>query len=256
MSVPTTELVPADLDPRLAEVERQVADARVRATSIEVANDNQAEKAAQILREIAAHRKAAEAERKELVGPLNDTVKRINRRFKDSLAPLDAADKIVRERLGTYQAEEERRRIEAQRKLDEERERVEREAREKREAAERAEREAIELAAEADGAGDAEVAAELAVEARRDAERADVTERAIQSLPAQASPEAPKPDGIATTKRWDFTVTDPSLVPERFKVVDEVALRKYMREVLKETDAPPEVPGVEFAQVSGMAVRS
>ena len=256
MSTPTTtELVPADVDTRLAGVARQVEQARTQAEAIEVVNAEQAEYAARILREIASHRKQAEAERKELVGPLNATVKRINQRFKDSLAPLDAADKIVRERVGTYQREEERKRIEAQRKLDEERERVEREAREKREAAERAEREAAELAAGA-GEDDAEVAAELAAEARRDAERAEITEQAIQSLPAQAVPAAPRPEGIATRKRWVVKSIILAALPEEYKVADEKAINAAMRDGVTENGEPPKIPGVVWEQVAELAVRS
>lgn len=265
---PNLELVPAGTEEAVSAVERQVQEARAQAEALQVNDEASADIAGQLLRDIQGRRKAAEAKRREYVDPLNATVKQINADFKAAMAPYEEADEIIREKLGSYTAEQERirreeeerlerERQERERKAREERERQEAEARAKREQAEREEREARELAE----AEESPAAEELLEEAREAAAAAATAESAIASLPEvelpkQVVPTASRPNGIATTKRWDFKVTDASQVPERFKVVDEVALRKHMREVLKETEAPPEVPGVEFFQVSGLAVRS
>lgn len=272
-----TALVPADVDARAAEVERQVAEARAQAEALKITDQATADQAAALLRQIAARRKAAETERKELKAPILEAGRGIDRKFSEAMAPFDAADEIVRGELGRYEAEQERirreeeerlrrEREERERKAREERERQEAEARAKREEAEREEREAAELAkAEAEEA-DREEAERLAAEARRKAEEAKTAEAAIQGLPDVKLPDAvvpaaPKSEGVTSQKRWEFEVADLGALPthlpdgEALIEVRSGALRRYMHAYIKEHGVPPEIPGVEFKQVSSLAVR-
>ncbi len=268
----STALVPADVDARTAEVERQVAEARAQAEAIQVRNPAEADQAAALLRQIAARRKAAEAERKELTGPLDEAKRRIMQKFKDAMAPYDEADEVVRGKVGVYTAEQERIRKEEEARLEaerQERERIARETREKQEAEERAkreqaekeEREAEEERRKAKDAADREAAEKLVEEARQKADEAKTAEVAISSLPEVSLPKAvvetaPKPEGISTRKVWKLMTTNVEKLPPEYLVPNEKALNAAMREGVKENGQPPEIPGAAFEQVSEMAVRS
>jgi hypothetical protein len=273
------ELVPvAGVADAVAAVTQQVAEAELRANALQVSSDAEANAAGTILREIQQRRKAAEGKRKDLTGPLLESKRRIDQEFKDAMAPFDAADKIVREKLGTYTAEQERIRQEEEARLEAERQERElkaREERERQEAAERAKREqaekemreAEEEARAAKDAADAEVAAKLAEEARQKADEAKTAEAAIASLPEPALPKAvvlaaPKIDGVSDTKRWEPEVVDLAAVPthlpdgEPLIEVRSGPLRRYMHAYIKEHGHPPEMAGVKFKQVDGLAVRA
>lgn len=268
----STTLVPVDIDARTAEVERQVEEARAQAEAIQVRNPEEADLAAAALRQIAQREKAAEAERVALVKPLNDHVKDINRKFKDAAAPYTEIKTVIKGKVGTYQAEQDRIRQEEEARLEaerQERERLAREAREKQEAEERAkreqaEKEAREAAEEARKAKDEEdrkVAEQLAEEARRKAEEAKTAEAAISSLPDVQLPKAvvetaPKPEGISTRKVWKLMTTNVEELPPEYTLPNEKALNAAMREGVKENGRPPEIPGAVFEQVSEMAVRA
>lgn len=273
-----TNLVPVDTASRIAEVERQVAEARAQAEAIQVRNPEEADLAAAALRQIKQREKAAEAERTSLVKPLNDHVKDINQKFKDAAAPYKEAERIIKGKVGTYQAEQDRIRREEEARLEaerQERERLAREARERQEAEERAkreqaEKEAREAAEEAKAAqddADREVAEKLAEEARQKAEEAKTAEAAISSLPevslpTAVVPAAPKPEGVSAVKRWEPVVTDLAAVPTHLpdgELLIEVRsgpLRRHMHAYIKEHGHPPEVAGIEFKQVEGLAVRA
>jgi hypothetical protein len=262
----TADLVPTDLDARAEEVSRQVAAARTQAEAIEVRNPDEAERAGRLLREIAARKKQVEDDRKKLKEPILEAGRRVDKQAKDAVASLDAVDAIVRPKLSTYTAEQERLRQEEEARLEAERQERERKAREererqevaeraKREQAQREAREAEEEAARAQDAEDVAAAAELAEEARRKAEEAATAEAAISSLPEPALPKATvaapaKPTGISQRKVWKHTVVKPELVPREFLVVDEKAIRQAVR------DGVREIPGVRIEQVAEMAVRS
>jgi len=267
-----TELVTTNEDAALDVVQQRVAEFTAQAQAVEIRNAAEANAATEILSRFAKQKKDAAAERKELVGPLNAHVKLINAKFKDAIAPLDAADQIVRSKVGTYTAEQERvrreeeaqlerERQERERKAREERERQEAEARAKREAAEKEAREAEELA-KAEASAEMEA---LAEEAAQKLAEAQTAEAAVEALPEPELPKAVVPvapalksesGAIATRKVWKATILDNAAVPERFKVVDEVAIKQHMRDTLKATGKPPQVPGVKFEQVGELAVRA
>jgi hypothetical protein len=273
------ELIPAKVDGRVAEVERQVADARAQAEAIQVRDPAEADQAAALLRQIAARRRAAETERKELTGPLDVTKRRIMQKFKEAMAPYDEVDEVVREKVGVYTAEQDQIRREEESRLEAERlerERLAREAREKQEAEERAkreqaEREAREAAEEARKAkteDDRKVAEQLAEELAEEAEEAKTAEAAISSLPEVQLPKAvveaaPKLDGVSPRTKREAFVTDRSKLPDTLPdgtpliFTDMVALRRWMNAEWTATGEAPELPGAEFKRVpDGQAVRA
>lgn len=110
-----------DEQQKLAEVSSEIADAVSRARGIEVTTDAQAQDATVFLAEIKSARDRSERARRFLVDPLNAHVKAINDRIKSSIVPLDEADQLVRRKVLTYQAEQERRRREEQERLERQR---------------------------------------------------------------------------------------------------------------------------------------
>jgi type I site-specific restriction-modification system R (restriction) subunit len=268
-----TALVPvAGVAEAVDAVSRQVAEAEARASALQVSSEAEANAAGTILREIQQRRKAAEAKRKDLTGPLLESKRRIDQEFKDAMAPFDAADKIVREKLGTYTAEQERIRQEEEARLErerQERERKAREERERQEAAERAKREQAEKEAReaederrrAQNAADAEAAEKLAEEARQKADEAKTAEAAIASLPEPTLPKAvvpaaPKPEGVSSRKRWVVKSIVLTALPDDYKIADEKAINAAMRDGVRENGQPPQIPGVMFEQVDELAVRA
>jgi hypothetical protein len=266
-----TELVAVDIDAKATEIERQVAEARAQAESIEVHDEASAALATELLRQIQRRRKAAEKEREEIVKPIKDHANRLHRRIKDAMAPFEEVDGIIRAEVQRYTDERERirrqeserlerERQERERKIREERERQEAEARAKREQAEKEEREARRLAQEAKDKDDAEVAAKLAEEAAAKAAEAQTAESAIAALPevnlpTAVVPAAAKPEGLSTPKRWVIKSVTKEALPMEYLVPDTAAIERDKRAGVKENGQPPVIPGVEFEQVSGLAVR-
>lgn len=264
-AAPTLELVKNEVDEKAAEVQSQVAAATAQAEAMQVRDQAEADMAATFLRDVKRRRSAAEAERKRLKEPILEAGRRIDQTFKDAMAPFDAADKIVRGKLGTYTAEQERIRREEEERLERERQERERKAREarerqeaeerqRREQAEREQREAEEEAAKAKSEADREAAEALAAEAARAAEEASVAESAIASLPEVQMPKAvvaapPKQEGISTRKVWKAEVIDDAAVPRDYLVVDEKAIRAAVKSGVRE------IPGVRIYSVDEMAVR-
>lgn len=64
--------------------------------------------------------KELEKKRKELVKPLNDRVKGINKFFRELQVPFDQANEIMRQKLTEYRKEEEKRRKELEKELESE----------------------------------------------------------------------------------------------------------------------------------------
>lgn len=144
---------------------------------VTVTNATELGNATDLVKLIKTRWKEIEAERTALVKPLNDTVSRINSRFKSILAPLEAAETTVKGKMLAFQ-QEEARKAEAARK----------------EAEEKARREA-------------EEAARLAAESDRPL--------VVPVVPVPtAAPQAPKTaygsfGGVSTVKKvWTFEVTD------------------------------------------------
>jgi hypothetical protein len=254
-------LVPIEqVDSTVDVVAKRVAEAEAQADALQVTNAGEAEAAAEVLRDIARYKKGAEAERTELVKPLNDHVKLINKKFKDAIAPFEAADKKIRAKVETFTAEQERRRREEEQRLErerqererkarEERERQEAEAKAKREQAEADARAAEELADEGEDPGD------LAEEAAQKLAEAQTAESAISSLPEPTLPrqvvEKPAaPTGTSTRMVWKHRLVDPAAVPREYLVVDEKKIRQAVR------DGVREIPGVVIEQKPELAVRT
>lgn len=270
--IPVEQTAQDDAARKIAAAEAEVARYEAEAEAVEVRTVEEANEASAIVANLTAEKKRLEAERVELIKPLKDYTSGIDNKYKRAKAPLEAAITKLKGKVIAYNEEAERLRRAEQRRIDEQREAREEEirkrrgteeaeARAKQEQAERERKEAEDLAAEDPGM------AELVDEAR-DAEREAKTHAdVISSLPEPPVPmatlaPAPKVEGAAVTKRWEPTVTDLGAVPahlpngEPLVEVRTGPLRRYMHEHLREHGVPPEIPGVEFEQVAGLAVRT
>lgn len=237
------------------------------ARDLSVADAGQAQRAGEILRDLATVRKRANTTRLELAKPHRDHVALINDQYREPGAMLDEADGVIRAKLLAYQREQarlakvEQDRLdiiaEEQRRADEaERDRAAAEARRQAEAWQARE---AELAATAKATNDADIqraadAAKAAGEALANLGQA----RAIEPLPVRPVQvvEAPaKTAGVATRKTWTFVVDFPSSVPRRFLMVDRAAINTFMRDEVR-AGRTPELPGVRFEQSESLSVRS
>ena len=88
---------------------QEIANARL------IVTDNDVMEATNDLSIIARLRKAIEEKRKEYVGPINDHLKAVNEAFKQFVFPLEIADKLTRQQVLDYRAEQDRLRREQER---------------------------------------------------------------------------------------------------------------------------------------------
>lgn len=265
----TTELIPVEIQ---TEIENELTAIMSGSSEIvKIDNQPQYDNAVQLTREIKRVAKRLEDQRKELVAPLNGQVKEINDWFKAPGTRLLNLEMDLKRVLQAYQQEQERIRIEAQRKADEEarreRERIEAQARaqrEKEEAARRAEEDARRRAAEA--ANEAERAAALA-EAERAAkaaqaaaEKANAKEQIADMVVAPVVVQQPKTAGMATVTTWSVEVTDKKAFLAHclnsnalnFIEIDTGAVTK----VIQATKGAMTFPGIKATKTESLRMRS
>jgi hypothetical protein len=151
------------------------------AKQIKITDDDSLRVAAAYLTENKAEQKRLDAQRVELVDPLNKVVKSLNAMYKPVLEVLTQAEGIVKRTIGTYQQAEQQRI-----------------AKEQVEAEERARKERARLQARADAAAE-----------KGQAEKAEVLNLQAASTVAVIPQSAPtRVAGMSTRKVWVAEVTD------------------------------------------------
>lgn len=191
-----------------------------------------AEAAAEDLGIVKAKLKVLEEKRTELKKPVLEAGKRIDAMFKELSEGYLKAEAVLKNALVGWQ-ESERKRLEAERRIQEEaarklREQQEAEARRQAEEARKAE----EAARTAAAAGDAAAAAEAQAKAAEAAQAAAVAQETAQAIEhmAPAVVAAPaKLAGVSMREDWDFEIVDVNQIPREFLVVDEAKLRKVVK---------------------------
>ena len=139
--------------------------------------------AVDFLGKIATAKKEVDSRRRFFVDPLNQQVKNINDLFRNYSDPLGEADRIVRNKVLVYQAEEARRVAEEQQKALEE----------------------AKAQAEEASKHPTEEFVPIPI---------NIVEEPEKTVRADA--------GSATTRQvWTFKIVDPSQVPDEYKVIDE-----------------------------------
>lgn len=198
--------------------------------------------------------KAVEARRKELVGPLNDQVKRINDYAKKILEPLAGADSHIKKQLISWERKLEDERREAQRKIDAEaaaeRKRIaeaEAEERRKKMEAEKLEADVADLFGEPEAP--AAPAGPTFEEEQRQAEID--REKFLAEERIRAETKANEANRVSGVQRpWTFEVVAPTSVPWEFCTVDEKKIRAAVKAGVRE------IPGVRIFQDMKIAIRT
>ena len=97
------------------EILKQIQPILVMAETIEVDNATDVDEGSKFLRKIKDAKIIIEDKRKSFTGPLNESLRNINKSFKDMVKPLDEAEEVVKRKILKW------RRTEAERSAEEER---------------------------------------------------------------------------------------------------------------------------------------
>ncbi len=210
---PTSVTVVApQADPELSKSAKRLL---TQAQDLIVATADDYEGAAGVLKTLTARESEVKANKAKLWDPLAVLTSNIQAIFNPPLKVLDQAKKLVSAKMGSYAQEQENIQREKQRIADQEAE----DARQK-------------LRAKAEKAEDAGMH-----------DRAAVIEARAQSVQAPTiEVETPAVSGIQLRKRWLFEVTDASLVPREYLMVDE----RLIRAEVNAKEALAEIPGVRI----------
>lgn len=210
------------------------------ARAIRVINDDMSKVAMSAASEVKKLSKAIEEKRKDLVGPLNDEVKRINGYAKQISEPLLEIESHLKRELAAWNEILAERRREEMRKAEEAKRLAEAEAERKRKEAE----EEAKLSAMFSPADDASAArAEVKIQTDAVKELATIESSHKAQVKEIASMKVP---GARTI--WNFEVTDASAVPMEFLMVNEKALREAVRAGVRE------IPGVRIFSETVVAI--
>jgi hypothetical protein len=188
-----------------------------------VSTDEEYENGADHLKGIKDAQKTVEAERKKITDPLFQAKKNADAFFKQFTDKLALAESNIKAGLLEYAKKKEAEQREAQRIANE-----------------KAEKERKRLARLQENA-----------EKRGDTEKADqFGDRAAATMPETVEQKTPpKVSGIATKEVWKYEITDPSLVPDQYKVIDEKRIAGVVRSLKGDT----EIPGVRVYAEKQMA---
>ena len=170
--------------------------------------------------------------------PMKDAAKKtvveIQAKWDSFDKPLIEAGKIHERNIVEYSREQEKKRREAQARIDEK-------AKEKAAAAmkelQKEEKKRKEAAREAIKAGDLDKYQELV----KEESEAGWDPGATESPTEEALPEAPELTGSTVVRRWKFEIIDPTKIPIEYRKIDEVKIGQYVR-AMKES---AQIPGVK-----------
>lgn len=188
--VEQTELIPQDVKTALESALGFIGGIK----EIECRSQDEYNNAAQTCKEIKGYLSDLDNHRKALVTPYNDTVKKINARFKDVTARLENGERELKRAMSRWFQEEERKRIGAQKKADAEAAEMKRKAEERA----RKEREKAEQYA-AEGRQDMAEKAEA---------RAETQEDISTNLVAEEVENMAKVEGVSFRLSYTCTVED------------------------------------------------
>lgn len=170
--------------------------------------------------------------------------------------PLLFAEQIIKKRIATYLALQERIRREgeeAKRRAEEERRRLEEEAlRKAQEAEERARKAELEAIASLESEKRAK-AEEEAIKARQEADEimkkaADEENKIMVDSPI---PDQPKTSGLTAKEDWKFKIIIPELIPREYLLPDLVKIGKFVRIMKSQAN----IPGIMVYPEKNISVR-
>lgn len=201
-----------EADPELSKAAKRML---LQAQSIVVTNAEEYEAAAAVLQNLTEREEEIEARKATIWDPLAKLTKACQVLFNPPLKVIEQAKNVVRNTMGVYALEQRNIQRAAQQRADDAAE----EAREK-------------LLAKAERAVD-----------NGNPERALVLEARAQSVQApEIEMDIPKVTGLHLRERWLFEVTDATLVPREYLMVDE----RLVRAEVNSKEALAKIPGVRI----------
>lgn len=235
----------------IAEQQRQLA---ARTKNLEIVNAEGFTAAAEYLKIIKSNLAQLEEQRTRITGPLNASLREVNSQAREAAQPWLDLEAKIKGGLLQYNKEQDRIRLEAQRKADAEaaKERARLQAiadaaaeKARQEAQER--RKAAEAAA---AAGRAEEAAKFAAQAARIEEKGAAKQEAFESRAASVvapvvQSAAPKVSGVGARDNWTYRIVDPAKISAQFLIPDEIKIGKIVRSLKKEAETL--VGGIEVS---------
>jgi hypothetical protein len=220
--------VAAEADPKLQQVSKKSSELATQATAIAVIDAASQERASELLLTVAAMRK----EIADTWKPMKDAAFKAHRTICAQESTLDAplleAEKVLKQRISSFVAEQRRAALE-----EEERQRKVLQAEAERLAAQESQRLAIEdaIALEAEGRPE-EAEAVLA---------APLPIAPIYIAPAPVAPAVAAVKGVSMREVWKFRIVDETKIPREYLTVNESAIRA----VVDRTKGKIRIPGIE-----------
>ncbi len=221
------------------EVQKNIANQVANILAVKIETQEDFKKLEEMAKDAKKFEKQVEERRKEIVAPHNDYVKRV-KAFTDAvISPIEGAIAHSKREFLAWNKKLEQQRIEAQRKLDEERRRKEEEARDKLEK----EKEEAEMASAFMPENEqAAIAVSHQVQ-----EQVLEKQIALESKAEQKAINQMKVKGVR--KVWKFEVQVPTEVPREYLMVNEVMIRSAVSNGIRE------IPGVRIYEDEVMAIR-
>lgn len=237
-------------DPAVQAITAEVTSAVAYATEFRITTVDERELAANECIRLNSLATRLETERKKITAPMDAAKQAVMDFFRPRAQQLTEAVTSIKRAMRVWDDEQERIRLEAQRKAEEaarlERERLQREADQRqREADERAaaERRQAEAARAAGNIAEAEKHERKADQVEQRAEaRVEVLQERASSVVAPVLPAAPpKVSGLSSRQVWKYRVKNLSLVPREYLMLDE----KKTGGVVRAMKADTNIPGIE-----------
>jgi hypothetical protein len=195
-------------------------------TTFTVQDDHAMDQLSDLLKNVKALQKQADAERKAITAPLDERKSEVMRWVQDNIeGRLAGLEKGAKSAIGAYLQKLERERQEK--------------AREAAEAARKEQARLAKLAAKAEARGD-----------ERKAEQ--FQDRAAGVVPEYVPQVAPAAEGVSSRGVWKYEITDLQQIPREFLVVDTAKLGAVVRAMKDSTN----IPGVRAYKESVVAVRA
>lgn len=272
----------------LGEIDAIVA----RANALQVTDAGEYAIAVGVCQNIKAHLDRQEAERLAITRPMDAAKSAVLEFFRKKAGPLNVVDKIVRDKLKTYDAQQRKladvRRREAEAQARREREAIERKAREEKEKADakaRAEREEADRkraeaekarrdAEAAEAAGDARAAKEASAAAAKLDQAAAKAENRAESVILKAAEkvevlenhaaaivapvvmeERPKVDGNVRRTVWKYRIKDPAKVARLYLMLDEQKIGALVRNMKKDAEQLVGPGAIEVYEEEDLTIR-
>ena len=256
VAVPSSPIVV--LAPELLD---RIRNLRKQADALKVDDGESAKEAATLLSAATDAAKTVESQRQEIKKPFLEIGRRIDAKAKTVSSEIEAIKQATRKQLTAYEAEQERRRREAERKRQEELARLEEERRRREEEEKKRQEEQARIETEAangdfdlpdlpdDGEGlelpDVEDLGELEEEASR--QETKEIDNKIADLQKPAAPES-RPEGLSYRRELVIADVDVDKLPDRYvrKEANHAAIRRDYCVGWKKGDNIPSLPGVKF----------